>query len=138
MRGRSSRAVAQEFRCVDGEERNRGSTSFAQWAGLYVSGLLLVAFVAAHLWAVHYSGELSARGFTFANVSQKMRNPVVVFFDLGLLVLALFHGLVGTHRFIADLSVCGQRGLRVAAAVLTVFGVLGSVYGWLIYRAFAS
>jgi hypothetical protein len=58
--------------------------------------------------------------------------------DLGLLVLALVHGLVGTQRVVADLHVFGSRGLRAVNALLTGVGLGGLVYGWLIYRAFVS
>jgi hypothetical protein len=53
-----------------------------------------------------------------------------------LLVTALFHGLIGLHRFVADLGICGQKSLRVVSAVLSVAGLVGFVYGLLIYRAF--
>ena len=34
-----------------------GANGFGQWAGLYVSGILLVVFVLAHIVAVHYAGD---------------------------------------------------------------------------------
>ncbi len=113
-----------------------GANGFGQWAGLYVSGILLVVLVLAHIVAVHYAGDFSAEGYTFAEVTQRMESPLYRFILLGLLLVGLFHGLIGCHRFVADLDVCGRRSLRLLSVVLTVMGLAGATYGWLIYRAF--
>jgi succinate dehydrogenase/fumarate reductase cytochrome b subunit len=67
-----------------------------------------------------------------------MRSPLYSFVILGLLVTALFHGLIGLHRFIADLGICGRKALRAVGAVITAAGVVGLLYGLLIYRVFVS
>jgi succinate dehydrogenase hydrophobic anchor subunit len=105
---------------------------------LYVSGALLLVFVLAHIWAVHYGGDVGAEGFTFASVATRMRSPLYSFAILGLLVTALVHGLIGLHRFIADLGICGRKALRVVGTVITAVGVVGLFYGLLIYRALIS
>lgn len=120
------------------ERRVAGEGSFWRWLTLLVTGLLLLTFVLAHLWSVHYSTHAASTGFTFEGVAAKLRSPLWRMFDLGLLVLALVHGLVGTQRIIADLGVFGARGMRAVTAVLTGLGLGGLVYGWLIYRAFVS
>jgi succinate dehydrogenase/fumarate reductase cytochrome b subunit len=103
-----------------------------------VSGALLLVFVLAHIWAVHYASGVAAEGFTFASVSTRMRSPLYSIAVLGLLVTALFHGLIGLHRFIADLGICGRKALRVVGTVITAAGVVGLLYGLLIYRALIS
>ena len=103
-----------------------------------MSGVLLLVFVGAHIWAVHYASDVTAEGITFASVTTRLENPLYGFSILGLLVAALFHGLIGLHRFIADLGICGRKALRVVGAVITAAGVVGFVYGLLIFRAFVS
>jgi succinate dehydrogenase hydrophobic anchor subunit len=115
-----------------------GEASFWRWLALVVTGMLLLALVLAHLWSVHYSGYAGSGAFTFDAVAAKLRNPMSRLIDLGLLVLALVHGLVGTQRIIADLGVLGQGSLRVVNVALTALGMLGLVYGWAIYRAFVQ
>lgn len=115
---------------------SNGANGFGQWAGLYVSGTILVVFVLAHIWAVHYAGNVTAEGYTLADIGQRLESPLYRFTLLGLLLVALFHGLTGFHRFVTDLEICGRRSLQVLSAVLTVAGLVGLTYGWLIYRAF--
>jgi succinate dehydrogenase hydrophobic anchor subunit len=116
--------------------RTNGSNGFAPWTGLYVSGILLLLFVGAHIWAVHYAGDVTAEGFTFSSVSARIESPLYSFSILGLLIAGLFHGLTGLHRFIVDLGICGHRARRASGAVITAVGVLGLFYGLLIFRAF--
>ncbi len=115
---------------------SNGANGFGQWAGLYVSGILLVVFVLVHIGAVHYAGNVAAEGYTFDGVAERMGSPFYRFTLLGLLLVALFHGLTGFHRFVTDLGLCGRRSLQVLSVVLTVAGLVGLTYGWLIYRAF--
>jgi succinate dehydrogenase hydrophobic anchor subunit len=117
---------------------HRGGTDFAQWTGLYVSGLLLMVFVAAHLWSVHYASEMASTRFTFTSVGAKLQSRFSSLVDLSLLVLALVHGLLGMHRVIADLGICRPGALRAVGVVLSGAGVVGFWYGWLIYRAFVG
>lgn len=113
-----------------------GANGFGQWAGLYISGILLVVLVLAHIVAVHYAGDFSAEEYTFTEVAKRMESPLYRFALLGLLSVGILHGLLGFHRFVADLGVCGRCSLRLLSVVLTVMGVAGLTYGWWIYRAF--
>ena len=101
-----------------------GTSGYLQWVGLYISGVLLTVFVLTHIGVVHYSGDLKGEGFTFANAADRMESPLYRFVVLGLLVTALLHGLVGTHRFIAGLGILGPHGLRVASMSLTAAGIV--------------
>ena len=113
-----------------------GSNGFGQWAGLYISGIVLVVFVLTHIAAVHYAGNVTTEGYTLADIGQRLESPLYRFSLLGLLLVGLFHGLTGFHRFITDLEICGQRSLQLLSVVLTLAGLVGLTYGWLIYRAF--
>lgn len=110
--------------------------SFAQWAGLHLTGLVLVVFVVSHLWSVHYGADVASEGFTYAGVAAKLRSPLFRFFDLGLLGLALVHGLLGTQRVIVDLVALERRTLAALNVGLIVLGLAGFYYGWSIYLAF--
>lgn len=113
------------------------TVAFGDWVALYLTGLFLVVFLLAHLWAVHYAagGEV---GFTFDAVRQKLRTPLFAFLDLGLLVLATYHGLVGTRRFVVDLEILGTRAMHLFTWALMVAGLAGLYYGWLIFRSFVG
>jgi succinate dehydrogenase cytochrome b556 subunit len=119
------------------ERGGQTSVGLWDWLNLYATGVLLVLFLLAHIWAVHYAvpGE---QGFDFRQTREKMRLPIFAFLDLGLLVLAMYHGLAGLRRVIVDLEVLGPRGLRAVTALLALLGLGGLYYGWLIYRAFVG
>jgi succinate dehydrogenase hydrophobic anchor subunit len=120
------------------EPNARGNEGLAVWAGLYVSGVLLVVFVLGHLAAVHYARDIAAEPLSFSNVSSRMGSPLIRWLDLGLLATVLLHGLVGTYRFIDDLGLCGRRSLAVVRWILVSLGGWGLAYGGLIFRAFCG
>lgn len=113
------------------------AVGFGDWLGLYVTGVFLVFFLGAHIWAVHYAATAEA-AFTFESVRQKLQSPLFTFLDLGLLCLALYHGLTGLRRFVADLEVLSTGAMKVFTWGLVALGLAGLYYGWLIYRAFVG
>jgi len=112
--------------------------AFGDWIGLYLTGLFLVVFLLAHVAAVHYATAGLEAGFTFEAVREKLRSPLFAFLDLGLLVLAIYHGLLGFRRFVVDLEVLSVGAIRVFTWVLVIVGLGGLYYGWIIYRAFVG
>lgn len=113
------------------------TVAFGDWLALHLTGLFLAVFLLAHIWAVHYAVG-SSTGFTFEAVRQKLQNPLFTFLDLGLLVLAIYHGLVGLRRFVVDLEILSVGAVRVLSWLLVALGAVGLYYGWLIYRAFVG
>ncbi len=113
------------------------TVAFGDILGHHQTGVFLVLFLLAHIWAVHYAvtGET---GFTFQAVRQKLETPLFTFLDLGLLVLAIYHGLVGVRRFVVDVEILRTTGEKLLAWVLAAVGLGGLYYGWLIYRAFVG
>ncbi len=113
------------------------TVAFGDILGLHLTGVFLVIFLLAHIWAVHYAvtGET---GFTFQAVRQKLETPLFTFLDLGLLALAIYHGLVGLRRFAVDLEVLSPVGEKILGWILAAIGIGGLYYGWLIYRAFVG
>ncbi len=104
-----------------------------EWLSIRLSGVFLVVFVFAHLWLLHYAGSADV---TFQEVSVKLRSPLYLFLDLGLLALALYHGLMGFIRVVGDLGVLGVRGERVLRWVSLAVGLTSLVLGYRILQAF--
>ncbi len=75
---------------------------------------------------------------TFQEVSVKLRSPLYLFLDLGLLALALYHGLMGFIRVVGDLGVLGVRGERVLRWVSLAVGLTSLVLGYRILQAFSE
>jgi succinate dehydrogenase hydrophobic anchor subunit len=115
----------------------RSTTGFGDWLILHITGVLLVVFLLTHIWMVHYAtgGET---GFSFEFVQARLQQPFFVVLDLGLLVLALYHGLLGVRRFVEDLEILGRRGMTILTGLLVVAGLAGLYFGWVIYRAFVT
>ncbi|MBI2863244.1 MAG: hypothetical protein HYX94_01615 [Chloroflexi bacterium] len=113
------------------------AVTFGDWLGLYLTGLLLAVFLAAHLWAVHYAAS-GQTGLSFAAVQEKLRSPLFFVLDLGMLCLVFYHGLVGLRRVIVDLEILGERGTRIITWALVVIGLAGLYDGWAIYRSFVG
>ena len=112
------------------------TVAFGDWIGLYLTGLFMVLFLLAHIAAVHYATTGFEAPFTFEAVREKLRAPLFAFLDLGLLALALYHGLVGFRRFVVDLEILSTGTIRVLTWALAALGLGGLYYGWVVYRAF--
>ena len=109
------------------------ATGMGAWLGLYLTGTFLVLFLLAHLWALHYgvTGPITARA-----VAERLRTPMFQVLDLGLLGLALGHGLLGLRRVLLE---CEGLGRRVQGAIpwgLVVVGVAAFAWGVRIFQAF--
>jgi succinate dehydrogenase/fumarate reductase cytochrome b subunit len=98
------------------------------WLSLYVSGAILFVLLLTHVLAIHFmrTGEITA-----ATVRQDVGSSFLSVIILGLLLVGLFHGLLGFFRMSLDLEILGARGSRrlrwvlcVTGAGLTVLGVV--------------
>jgi succinate dehydrogenase cytochrome b556 subunit len=96
------------------------------WYFFRVSGLLLVVLACGHLFITHYVNVPSDTTFDF--VSHRWANPLWRTFDLLLLLMALWHGLLGLRTVIID--VVRSSGWRVALTSLTwVVGLIFTALG---------
>lgn len=88
------------------------------WVLQRITAVLLVVFLALHLWASNFSTDWAA--FFRAIV------------DLSLLALALFHGLNGVRTVVLDfgLGLQGRRFLSASLAMLGIAAFLFGVYGF--------
>jgi succinate dehydrogenase / fumarate reductase membrane anchor subunit len=99
------------------------------WILQRITAVLLVFFLGAHLFVLHYVSE--NMNINFLGVAARFKGLLYVIIDSGLLAVALYHGLNGVRNvlfdFIADES--KRRALNV------LFWLVGLVY--LIWGAYA-
>ena len=98
------------------------------WYFFRVSGLALVVLALGHIFITHYANVPSDTTFDF--VSKRWANPLWRSFDWLLLLLALWHGLLGLRLSITDYV--RKPGWRLIANSATwliaiIFTVLGTV-----------
>lgn len=105
-----------------------------EWLSIYVAGAFLIVFIIAHVVAVHYLGPIGS--FTFNDVVDKLRSPLYLILDLGLLFFVFYHGLAGVRRVIIDLEIFGETGIKVFTGVLLLIGLVGIYFGIRIFMAF--
>ena len=115
--------------------RTRAAVTFWDLINLYVTGAFLVIFMLAHVVLMHYVVS-SPLGVRFDSISARLHAPLYQVLDVGLLALALYHGLAGVRRFVAHLEVVGASGLRIVTAALLVAGLVALYCGWLVFTAF--
>jgi succinate dehydrogenase / fumarate reductase, cytochrome b subunit len=96
------------------------------WYFFRVSGLLLVILAGGHLFITHYLNVPSETTFDF--VANRWANPLWRTFDLLLLFMALWHGLLGARTVAIDWV--RRAGSRVAlTSFIWVLGVILTALG---------
>jgi succinate dehydrogenase / fumarate reductase cytochrome b subunit len=96
------------------------------WYFLRVSGLALVILACGHLFITHYLNVPSETTFDF--VANRWANPLWRVFDTTLLLLALWHGILGLRGIVIDWI--RSAGWRVALNALAwLLGLIFSVIG---------
>jgi len=105
------------------------------WLGLYMSGALLLFFLIAHVWVVHFG---TAEPLSFKTTLQSLASPFTKTVESGLLVLVVVHGLIGFRRIILDLEIMGKKGVRYFTWGLTIVGIALSVWGFILLNTLRS
>ncbi len=96
------------------------------WYFFRVSGVLLVVLACGHLFITHYLNVPSETTFDF--VSERWANPLWRTFDWLLLLMALWHGLMGLRISVTDYV--RPAGWRVIGhSTVWVFGLVFTVLG---------
>lgn len=92
------------------------------WGWLFqrISGILLVFYLALHLWVLHFAGQ---GGLRFDDVVKRFESPVFLWLDLGLLGLVLYHGFNGIRVVLLDLGI----GVRMHKMLFWIFVLWGIV-----------
>src|SRR5215212_6802877 len=96
------------------------------WYFFRISGLLLVVLALGHLFITHYLNVPSETDFDF--VAGRMANPLWRTFDWMLLIVALWHGLMGARISVTDYV--RSPGWRVIGhSAIWIFGLLFTLLG---------
>jgi succinate dehydrogenase cytochrome b556 subunit/succinate dehydrogenase hydrophobic membrane anchor protein len=96
------------------------------WYFFRVSGVLLVVLACGHLFITHYLNVPSETTFDF--VSERWANPLWRTFDWLLLLMGLWHGLMGLRISVTDYV--RSAGWRVIGhSAVWVFGLVFTVLG---------
>jgi len=96
------------------------------WYFLRVSGVLLIVFALGHILFTHYLHVPSDTTFNF--VAGRWANPLWRTFDWILLLLALWHGLIGLRISVTDF-IRSEGWQVVGQSVVWVLGLLWTALG---------
>lgn len=104
------------------------------WSFQRFSAVLLIVFLAVHIFVSHFSGVGEETGeeplITFAEVSVRLDQLVYVVVDYGMLSMVLLHGLNGLRTVLFDFDMFAKRqklvdrGLWVVGAVTLIWGIV--------------
>ena len=103
------------------------------WFGLYLTGALLLIFLFAHLWLVHY---VLPQPITLKHTIGILGSPFIKVVDLGLLLLAVIHGMTGLGRLILDLELIKRKGGLILNVILFSLGLIIFFEGVYIFKFF--
>jgi succinate dehydrogenase cytochrome b556 subunit len=101
-------------------------TGLWNWFMQRISAAVLVVFLLAHFWVLHYA--VVGEQITFERVFERLQSPWFIALDSALLAVAIYHGLNGVRMVILDFGL-GPVSQRIVAWVLFVVGVVTFVYG---------
>ena len=119
-------AVVPSERSQSGLGANIPGADRLVWYFFRVSGIALLVLALGHIFITHYANVPSDT--TFDWVSRRWANPLWRTFDWLLLLLALWHGLLGLRLSITDYL--RRDGWRVIAmSALWIVGLVFSVVG---------
>ena len=100
------------------ENQATGVVGFWPWFFQRISGVLLIALLAVHIWMGHFSGlraviEGSQEELVlYSIVQQRLAQGLFVFVDFSLLGLVLYHGLNGMRNILLEWPAAARRAHR--------------------------
>lgn len=124
---------------------NRVATSkvAGTWAWFFqrLSAVLLIVFLAIHLFASHFMGVGEETGeeplLTFEEVSIRLDQLLYVVVDYGMLSMVLLHGLNGLRTVLFDFDMFVRRK-KVIDVTLWVVGIATLLWGIVILLPFIT
>jgi len=125
------------------EQRIATSKVAGTWAWFFqrVSAVLLVVFLAIHIYADHFmdlGGETGDEPLiTFSDVSIRLDQLFYIVVDYGMLSMVLFHGLNGLRTVMFDFDMFAKRK-RLIDVTLWVVGIATLIWGIVILLPFIS
>ena len=105
------------------------------WLLLYVTGALLLFFLLSHVWLSVYG---SFQPFTLKATQLLLRSTFIRVVELGLLLLAVVHGMIGVKRIILELDLVKKRGAQYLNWFFLLAGTLIFVFGLYIFAFLSS
>ncbi|MBW1764892.1 MAG: hypothetical protein JRJ23_09165, partial [Deltaproteobacteria bacterium] len=105
------------------------------WLLLYVTGALLLFFLLSHVWLSVYG---SFQPVTLKGTQLLLRSTFVRVVELGLLFLAVVHGMIGVKRIILELNLAKKRGGQYLNWCFVIAGTLIFVFGIYIFGLLSS
>ena len=119
---------------VQDYEETRAQEGFWTWFLQRLTGLLLVFFLAVHIWMGHFAGIGDVKAgreeelVLFDIVSTRLKQAFFIFVDFGLLGLALYHGLNGMRGILLEWRPTRERQ-QLMTAGLVILGVVAFGFG---------
>lgn len=105
------------------------------WLLLYVTGALLLFFLFSHVWLSVYG---SFQPFTLKGTQLLLRSPFIKVVEIGLLFLAVVHGMIGVKRIILELNLARKKGSQYLNWCFVIAGTLIFVFGIYIFGLLSS
>lgn len=98
------------------------------WAWIWqrITAILLVFFLGAHMFVLHYIPE--NLNINFLGVAARFKSVLYIIVDAGLLTTALYHGLNGVRNVLFDF-VSNESKRRVLTWVLWLIGLAYLIWG---------
>lgn len=125
------------------EQRIATSKVAGTWAWFFqrVSAVLLVVFLAIHIYVAHFMGvgdESSGDTLiTFSDVSVRLDQLIFIIVDYGMLSMVLLHGLNGFRTVIFDFDMFVKRK-KLVDVTLWVVGIATLIWGIIILIPFIT
>lgn len=125
------------------EQRIATSKVAGTWAWFFqrVSAVLLVVFLAIHIYVAHFMGvgdETSGDTLiTFSDVSVRLDQLIFIIVDYGMLSMVLLHGLNGFRTVIFDFDMFVKRK-KLVDVTLWVVGIATLIWGIVILIPFIT
>ncbi len=111
------------------------------WALQRLSAVLLVVFLAVHLYASHFMDVGSETGeeplITFDEVSVRLDQLLYIVVDYGMLSMVLLHGLNGFRTVLFDFDMFVKRR-KLIDVTLWVVGIATLIWGMIILLPFIT
>ena len=105
------------------------------WLLLYVTGALLLFFLLSHVWLSVYG---SIQPFTLKVTQLSLGSTFIKVVELGLLFLAVVHGMIGVKRIILELNLARKKGSQYLNWCFVIAGTLIFVFGIYIFGFLSS
>ncbi len=102
------------------------------WVLQRVTAVLLIGYLVAHMWALHYPPY----EITFQTVLARLTSPAWKLFDITFLAVVLYHGLNGTLGVLMDFAYL-QRYERAITWLTVLVGLAAFAVGAPLIWAFS-